>query len=237
MIRMSVIAGSMVTLAVLSMVASCGHVAGASWSASVPSASPDDSIPAVIIERATEFVVSRLGEHFFDGNVRFDPNHSQAHPSLPHYPVEFAERHPDLASRPCFRMVFDLAVREQPWAQSRIEFLVDSRGDTLPDVPVLGLPDCVHDPRECQFPIDEERAVDLAKAVGFQAGVTSWTVTFGWQQHDAPHHFPATFVWRISNTLSLSPTRDEGATIVIDANSGEVLWRGGWVRESISDGL
>ena len=233
MIRELVSIMLMGTLATLCATAAHAYGAGASGDLQAPLIATEDSIPQAIVDRASGLLVSRLGQQFFEENIRFNPARSQAHPSLPRFPVDFAEIHPDLAFRPCFRMVFDLTVREKPWAESAIEFFVDSRGDLLPDLPVLGVPGCVDDPRECQFPIDKERAANLAEAAGFGIGLRPWTASFGWQQADSARHIPATYVWRFSNTLVLSPAHDEGATIAIDANSGEVVFRGGWAEERL----
>jgi len=91
--------------------------------------SPADSIPAFIIEKGMQLITSRLGQDFCRQNVRFDSLRSQAHPGIPGSCPYFALWHPDLAEKPRYRLVFDLLVRQEPWARSEIEFFLDSGGD------------------------------------------------------------------------------------------------------------
>jgi hypothetical protein len=192
--------------------------------------SPADSIPAFIIEKGMELIASRLGEEFCQQNIRFDPLRSQAHPGLPGFRPDFALRHPDLAQEPRYRLIFDLLVRRQPWARSEIEFFLDTRGDLLPDTKVVGLPDCRSNPARCQFPIDRQRAMDLAKAAGLEPGLRPWEVSFEWLQGDTTDAMSGVYAWTVTNTMFASELEDRGQVIIIDASSGLILQNAWWAE-------
>ena len=228
MIRAFVSTVSMASLALLVIIAASARSEDGSGDSGTLSVAAEDSIPQAIIENASALIVSRLGQCFFDEYVRFDPADSRLYRSIGRYPVEFVVDYPDPASLHWFRLVFDLTIEKQPSPTSKIVIDVDCRGDLLPGGCVMGLPDHPGDLTGCKCPIAEERAMDLARAAGFEAGLRPWTMRFYLRPADPQQHVPATYVWRITNTLSVSPDGDDGATILIDACSGEMLGIRGW---------
>jgi hypothetical protein len=220
----------------LSAMLGCSRLCGVSSSMRTGPSSPPDSIPAIVLEESLRFIASRVGEEFCRENIRFDRGCSQAHPRLPARPVDFGQLHPDLAASPCFRMCYHLRVAESPWVDGRIEFLVDAMGHVLPDTRVEGIPDCVHRPSECAFPIDKPEAFRLAKEAGLEEGLRPWEASFHWMAGSLEDLDSGTYVWRISNTRHASAGREGGAAILIDANSGEVVPHGRMGWETIFDG-
>jgi hypothetical protein len=218
-------------------VSACGHSRGVLKNADNEAAGPTDSIPAAVVQKAIEFIASRVGHQFCQENVRFDAAGSQAHPYLPSWPVDFAKVHPEIASGPCYRMVFRFSVGESPWVDGRIEFFVDGSARVLPDLRVEGLPDCVNQPLECVFPIDRAEAFRLASEAGLEEGLRPWEATFHWMGKTVHDSISGTYVWDIANTRQASPRGERGDRILIDANSGEVLPHGRMGWETIFDAV
>jgi hypothetical protein len=127
-------------------------------------------------------------------------------------------------------MCYRLSVAESPWVDGRIEFFVDGTSHLLPDTRVDGIPDCVHQPSECVFPVDKAEAFRLAKEAGLEEGLRPWEASFHWMRASVEDLVSGTYVWSISNTRYVSAERAGGVTIVIDANSGKVVPHGnmGW---------
>jgi hypothetical protein len=220
----------------LSAVLGCSCLWSVSSSTRTEPPSPLDSIPPIVLDESLRFIASLVGEEFCRENIRFDRRCSQAHPRLPARPVDFAQLHPNLASSPRFRMCYHLRVAESPWVDGRIEFLVDAMGRVLPDTRVDGIPDCVHNPMECTFPIDKAEAFRLAKEAGLEEGLRPWEAAFHWMADSLENSVSGTYVWRVSNTRHASAHRKGGDTILIDANSGEAVPHGRMGWETISDG-
>ena len=82
-----------------------------------------------------------------------------------------------------------------------------------------GLPDCVRNPIECQFPIDDADARQIAEDDGLDPGIQDWRVGFTWYGGDFQ-----TYTWGVKNYLA----PDHGEGITIDANTGEILGRYHW---------
>ncbi|MCX5799776.1 MAG: hypothetical protein NTX17_00050 [Candidatus Eisenbacteria bacterium] len=208
-------------LVVLCAVLSCSRSCSGSSVRSMGPVSSPDSIPAVVLQESLRYVASRMGAQFRRDSVRFDRARSLAHPILP---PDFVRLHPDLASLPWFRMCFRFSVPESPWVDGNMEFFVDGRGHLLPDTHVDGIPDCVHQPSECVFPIDEAEAFRLAKEAGLEEGLRPWKASFHWLRVGDKDLISGTYVWDVSNTRDVSLTREGGDAIVIDANSGKVVY-------------
>ncbi|KPJ59796.1 MAG: hypothetical protein AMJ46_09915 [Latescibacteria bacterium DG_63] len=208
----------------------CVHATSVSDEARRDQVSCPDSFPKVVLEESLKLVASRTGERFCRDNIRFDRSASQVLSGLPSGMAEAIRAHPELAWMPCFRMRYRLSVPESPWVDGRIEFFVDKTGHLLPGLPVIGIPDCVHDSSECRFPINKARAFQLARKAGLAEGVRPWEASFHWKAGSATDPAFGTYVWSVSNTTYASGRSEGGQVMRIDANSGQVVPWGlmGW---------
>ncbi len=172
------------------------------------------------IARAKEYVISRVGESFFDKYITFVEAHYQ-----PPIAESMAKLHvSEYRRKSHYLMRFRMRMPEKDYVDGRIEFAVDSDGCVIPDYDIRGLPDCVNFPNECVFDIDEARAVEIAREYGLEEGVRPWEVGFHWY----PREY-ATYVWSVSNTLIIRPDQTMGGrSLTIDANTGEVLMETSW---------
>jgi len=153
--------------------------------------------PPQVTSKIEDFVGDRLGIYFESWNVKF---HS-------------AEEYP----KNRWTLEYRFHVAEAPWVAGRIRYIyyIDSTG--APPREVIGVPDCATDPKECQFGVDQKRAIQIAKDVGLDPGVEAWKPWFMW----AKRH--RTYVWMVTTILRKSHSSRTYQTLYIDANDGEVL--------------
>jgi hypothetical protein len=166
-----------------------------------PSLSAPDGRDTNCIEAVTDSVIARLGEAFVRESMNLDA------------PL-IDRRHP------C-KVCFLFQVPSQPWANAGVCAAIDSAGNLIDSFPFDGLPDCRANPAECDFPINEQTAIDIAIAHGLEEGVKPWIVQFAWGAGNG-----RTFVWYVQSMLHNRTLH----SIVIDSNSGEVITdsRGFW---------
>jgi hypothetical protein len=185
-------------------------------------------IPDEILQTALCFIASRAGEDFCQRYVVFDPGGSKPNPEGP---GDFPGLDPRLVVKPSFKVVFRIAIPDKPYVQGRIQFIVDGKGKPLAGSRVYGIPDCVDHPEECNFPIDKAMAVRLAQDSGLEQGLRTWEAAFTWRFENPDDPILGTYAWEVSNTTSCTRGGMSGSTLVLDANSGEILDRMGWAKE------
>ncbi|MBN1996742.1 hypothetical protein JW935_04260 [candidate division KSB1 bacterium] len=183
-------------------------------------------ISNLIIDKSNQFFISRVGQEFFDHNISLDLEHSQyCFPSL--YCYLHTSSCPDVQKEPRFLIVYSFKIKDRPFVNESISFETDTTGFILTPENGLGIPDCISQPIECQFPIDEDRAILIAKEAGLEDGIKEWKTSFHWFAGDLQ-----TFVWTVSNTLSESGSGEgytaSGKVVVIDANTGEICRIDSW---------
>ena len=168
-------------------------------------------MPELIREKSAEFIVFRVGQDFFDRYITYERGiyygGGKCCPQCTH-----------LQARPRYLLGFRLRIPGKPYVDELIEFTMDSAGDVIAEAIIRGLPDCVTNPEECEFSIDQARAIEIAEQAGLEPGIKEWTVGFQW----AGGEFQ-TYAWSVQNTLSDSGFSPEGRGFTIDTNSGEVL--------------
>lgn len=164
-------------------------------------------IPQDILERGNRFIISKTGEDFFNKYIQ-----------------------PDLLTSkelsPGFFLAYNFNIPEKPHVKGTIRFTVDSLGKILTDREISGIPDCTTSPGECDFDIDESRAIEIAKQNGLEPGIKEWKRNFIWNaQFDK-------YVWQILNTQNESEggygKRANGREMIIDTGTGEVLANNEW---------
>jgi len=125
-------------------------------------------------------------------------------------------------------MIYTLKIPEKPYVDGLIEFAIDDNGNLITERGTSGIPNCVKEPLECDFPIDEAKAIAIAQDAGLEKGIKDWKTSFHWYAGDLK-----TYIWTVSNTLSESKQgigsyQASGKTVIIDANSGKVIEISGW---------
>jgi hypothetical protein len=200
---------------------------GAHYGANQNLARTQNDIPSSIVEKSNQFIISKVGQDFFDKYIKID--HSTYCP-----PDEYILEHPDEAGakfllKPYYLMVYSFKMPEKPFVDELIEFVVDTDGNVIPEREPYGIPD----PAKCNFTIDEAAAIQIAKNAGLEEGIAAWKTSFQWYAGNLSTC--ATYVWTVQNTIPTPSGRDYiayGKDIVIDANSGEVLQTGEWALQT-----
>jgi len=105
-------------------------------------------------------------------------------------------------------------------AHASVSLDIDPEGQMLNDPATLRIPDCVNDPSECVFLIRRDDAIAIAKDVGVLDEDCPFSTHFMWW-HEQP-----TFVWVCQTYYEPLYLVGLRPTVVIDANSGDVLAAG-----------
>ena len=174
-------------------------------------------IPDTILDAAAMHLKSRVGEDFYLAYLRFNPQKSQFVEARDESLLSgrsdrrFAKAH--------YVLVFDFRMPQHGFVDHQVICITYVDG-TLLDF--RAVPDCVTDPRECRFPIDEARAREIAASEGLEPGIKEWEIRFFW------NYGYLTYIWIVSNTLEEKPDYATGHNVVIDANSGDVYPATSW---------
>lgn len=164
-------------------------------------------IPKTVLEKANIFVINKTGEDFFNKYIKADFTESK----------QFSSN---------YLMVYKFFMPEKPFVNAQIRLSVDSLGNVLKNYEIVGIPDCISNPQNCDFIIDELIALQIASSAGLEKGVTEWIAVFAW---DIDYN---KYVWHIRNTLSETKGeigyRGNGMEIIIDPNTSEVLAKNEW---------
>lgn len=186
------------------------------------------TIPESIIEKSNQFIISKVGEDFFNNYIAIDYEQSQT-PNEMYCGPKIED---------CYLIVYSFKIPKKPYIPNdSLGVLVDIDGNIILDS-VSGVPDCISDPKECDFSIDETEAIQIAKNAELEDGIADWTTSFHW------HTTLKTYVWEVRNTLYSDfpqPSYGEegrkigvlsggagGKLVLIDANSGEILEKSEW---------
>jgi hypothetical protein len=197
--------------------ASCSH--GVDCPTPAPGAG-SGQIPDCILEKSNQIVISRLGQAFFREHVVFQPALSSYDEGDP-YCIQNPGNCAEFVGKPRYRMAYSLSVPDLPGTDLPVAFVVDAAGNLVAEAEIEGLPDCVHDAKECVFTVvDEASAISIARQAGLEPGLGEWKTHFHWYGGEFK-----TYVWTVDNTLTAdeSTGHSSGRTVLIDANSGNVL--------------
>jgi hypothetical protein len=188
---------------------------------SPPAVSTDASgdIPDTILDAAARHLTSRVGEEFYLAYLRFD-RHASTFVEARDESV-FSEYSDKRFAKAHYVLVFEFRMPQHGFVDHRMTCITYADGALLD---FQAVPDCANDPKECRFPIDEDKAKQIAVAEGLEAGITEWELRFFWLDHHQ------TYIWVVSNTLTDTADSGSGNSVVIDANSGVVYPATSWVR-------
>ena len=164
-------------------------------------------IPLNILKKSDQYIISRTGNEFFKKYITIDFSQSK------HIP-------------PNYLMVYKFYMPEKTFVDEIIRFNVDSIGNVLKQLEVVGIPDCNSDPMDCDFVVDEKIARQVAAENGLPKGIKDWKVDFVW---DAKYN---KYIWQLLSTVKESQGefgyRGEGEKINIDPNNASVISKDSW---------
>ena len=205
------------------LVVTIGVIGGAGWyllrhniSSSV--SEPSAPIPANIIEESEQIVVSKVGKEFFNKYYSLDKSNSKYSPA-DELCIEDPESCVEYLQKPYYNIAYSFKIPGKSFINEQVSVLLDENGSAINGYETAGIPNCVKDSIECEFPIDKEKAIAIAKNAGLEKNVNDWEIAFHWRYKD-----PETYVWNIKNTL----TENSGQLILIDANTGTIISNSGW---------
>jgi hypothetical protein len=167
----------------------------------------DTDIPVYVFKNANKFIASKTGESFFENYIQ-----------------------PDFEN--CVRvdngyfLSYKLYIPEKPFVKGEIRFTVDTLGNVNQNLEIFGIPDCIQNPSDCKFTIDEKSARVIAEQNGLEKGIKEWKCTFIYDP------LLGKYVWNINSTLTENEGefgyRASGQEMVIDCSTGEVLSINNW---------
>ena len=165
-------------------------------------------LPEPVLKGASEYLIRNLGEAFFSEYVTL-------------FRSEFNKGSScdtdELRRGPHFEVGWQIDIPERPWVHEFVFLEVSVDGAVAHGTPYSDVPDCVSDPVECEFPIDEEQARRIASDAGFPVGLAPWRCHFGWLAQRR------TYAWFVKTTLMIDGDKSRsGEVLLIDANTGDV---------------
>ncbi len=173
-------------------------------------------IPDGVLASADEYVISKVGQAFFDSCFTWSLGLSCYRPLA----GAINPNSPDWLQYPRYVVIYKFLVPGRPFVDEVVVVNIKTDGgwfeDTAHDE---GLPDCASQPKECEFPIDEAAAIEIARDAGLQEGKKPWRSDFRWSGRTHK-----TYVWEIRNELE----QLSGELVFIDANDGTVLEVSDW---------
>lgn len=153
-----------------------------------------------MIEKGNELIASKIGEDYFNNYIKL-------------LSIEYQSPN-GIIEKPYYLLTYTFKNAAKQFVNESIEIGIDIDGDIVREWGIPGNPD------ECKFPVDEAKAIGIARDVGLEEGIKEWETDFHW------HDGLKTYVWTVRNTLSASsvgePYEESGKVVIIDANSGEV---------------
>lgn len=165
------------------------------------------NVPLDVLENANSFVISKTGEEFFKKYIT--PDFVRTKHSPPYY-----------------EMAYYLYIPEKSFVNTSITFTVDSIGNVVENRDIIGIPNCKTKPSECNWQIDKEGAIQIAKRYGLEKGIKEWQVGFIWNPERQ------VYVWHILSTIREFTGdfgyRGSGKEMLIDPVFGDVLALNDW---------
>lgn len=162
-------------------------------------------VPTPVKEKADTFIKERTGNSFFNSYIKQDFRRTTK--------IDNG-----------YLMVYRLVIPEKPFVNTVIEFRTDTSGNVLYPEQASGIPDCLSG--GCEFNIDNEQAVEIARNNGLDEGIKDWKTGFMWNSEYKQ------YVWHVLSTLYESEGsqgyRGNGKEMIIDPASGEVLAVNTW---------
>ena len=155
--------------------------------------------PEHVASMVEEYIRDRLGSKFIAWNVIFD----------------YAQENP----KDTWTLEYKFRVPDAPWGTGRARCTIHADSTVSALRERIGVPNCVVNPHECEFGVDQQKAFQIARDAGLEPGIEPWQP---WFMFDSKAR---TYVWWVTTILSKSKYHETSRTIFIDANSGKVVRR------------
>lgn len=166
-----------------------------------------NEIPQALVKKSNEFIISKVGQIFFDKYISIDLARTKLSASN-------------------YEMVYDFYIPEKSFVKSKIKFTFDSTGNINEQREIIGIPNCIEDSTSCVFNIDEIAAKEIAVKNGLEKGIKDWKVGFLWNEKYKK------YVWHILSTSFEKQTsegfRGSGKELIINSYNGEILEFNDW---------
>ena len=179
------------------------------------------AIPESIISAARDGIAERVGGEYADAYFHFAPEYSSLL-----LPEEGCLENPGLCdpanSQEQYRILFFFQIPGKPFIDQPILIVLDADGGLVTELDQLNVPQCILNPDECEFPVDQAQAIAIAKNAGLEEGKAEWVTHFLW------NYKYKSYVWSVRNLLEQTSNGESGEHVLIDANSGNVLMNGRW---------
>ena len=164
-------------------------------------------VPSAVLNKANEFIISKTGEEFFNKYITPDFARTKYNP-------------------PYYEMAYRFYMPEKDYVVGEIKFITDSTGNVLKDKDIIGIPNYKQKPYECNFTVDKDSAIKIAKENGLKEGIKAWDVGFIWNPKRQ------IYVWHVLSTLHEQKGdfgfRGNGQEAIISPVTGEVLEMHDW---------
>ena len=160
-------------------------------------------VPEYVLEKVQRFHESRLGTEFATDYVVYNAEAS--------YGVVLDDTS---SCKGWYHLYYSLDIADRPFVYMEWMATLTLDGEFVNE-PELS--DCAKYPQECEFPIDEAEARQIAADFGLESGLCAWHVSFAWRAGMG-------FSWRVSNVTALSDEGQfDGDIMYIDANTGTLM--------------
>lgn len=164
-------------------------------------------VPETVLQAANDYIIAQTGNEFF--NKYITPDFKRTNFVKPNY-----------------HLVYRFIMPEKSYVNEVITFTMSEDGKINSEFDVAGIPNCFERSGSCDFNIDEEKAIKIAKDNGLEKGINDWKTGFIWNSE------MNMYVWHILSTTAETKAGDEyrgsGHEILIDPNSGSVLSKDEW---------
>ncbi|MDP4116876.1 MAG: hypothetical protein Q8903_12115 [Bacteroidota bacterium] len=167
----------------------------------------ETEVPYSVLEKANKFIISKTGKDFFEKYI--SPDFTRTKNLKPNY-----------------YMVYRFLMPEKKYVDATIEFTVDSLGNVLMDREISGIPEYLAAPESCNYSIDKEKAVSIARHNNLPKGIKEWQAGFIWS---AKYNRYVWHILSVLNEVKVGDTfRGSGEEVMIDPVSGSVLEMNKW---------
>lgn len=167
----------------------------------------ENTIPKFVVDNADEFIISRTSKDYFEKYIKFDASKTQK----------------NILG---YNLVYKFFIPEKPFVDVLIQLYADTLGKINTDRGVIGIPNCLSNPPECDFAIDEKKAAQIATEAGLEPGIKEWKKMFVWSDKHGR------YTWVVLSTFEeaygTNGFRGKGRELVIDATTGSVIDNKEW---------